>query len=63
MNNISHYGDMVAIPFFALSVNYFYKIKNKSTVEQVLLYFSIFGLVLDIFFTYHFSLRTLARKF
>jgi len=52
--NISHYGDILAIPFFALLVNYFYNIKNKSIIEYVLFLFSIAGLVLDIIFTYMF---------
>ena len=52
--NISHYGDILAIPFFALLVNYFYNIKNKSIIEYILYLFSIAGLVLDILFTYMF---------
>jgi len=52
--NISHYGDILAIPFFALLVNYFYNINNKSIIEYVLFLFSIAGLVLDILFTYIF---------
>jgi hypothetical protein len=52
--NISHYGDILAIPFFALLVNYFYNINNKSIIEYVLFLFSITGLVLDILFTYIF---------
>ena len=50
--NISHYGDILAIPFFGLLVNYFYNIKNKSIIEYILFYFSIAGFVLDIIFTY-----------
>ena len=52
IKNLSHYGDILAIPFFALLVIYFYNIKNKSIMEYVLLYFSIAGFVLDIFYTY-----------
>ncbi len=52
--NFSHYGDILAIPFFALLAVYFYNIKHKTTTEYVLLYFSISGLVLDILFTYIF---------
>jgi hypothetical protein len=52
--NVSHYGDVLAIPFFALLVIYFYNIKNKSIMEYVLLYFSICGFVLDILYTYFF---------
>lgn len=52
INKWSHYGDMLAIPFFALSLIYFYSIKNKSTTEYLLLLFSFSGLVLDIIYTY-----------
>ena len=54
MTNLSHYGDIVAIPLFALSTIYFYNIKNKSTIEYILFYFSIGGTILDIFYTYIF---------
>jgi hypothetical protein len=63
IKNISHYGDILAIPFFALLVIYFYNIKNKSILEYVLLCFSICGFILDIlysyiFFYFHFSFRS-----
>ena len=50
----SHYGDMLAIPFFALLVIYFYNIEHKSIIEYVLLCFSISGVILDILYTYIF---------
>lgn len=56
IKNCCHYGDILAIPFFALLVVYFYTIEHKSTIEYVLLLFSISGLILDIFFTYIFCL-------
>jgi hypothetical protein len=31
LNNISHYGDILAIPFFLLGIIYFYK-KNPKTI-------------------------------
>ena len=49
--NISHYGDILAIPFFALLIIYFYNIKKKSQIEYVFFYFSISGFVLDILYT------------
>jgi hypothetical protein len=49
--NISHYGDILAIPFFALLTIYFYNIKKKSQLEYVFFYFSISGFVLDILYT------------
>jgi hypothetical protein len=53
-NNLSHYGDILAIPFFALLVYYFYTIQHKSMIEYILFYFSICGFVLDILYTYIF---------
>jgi hypothetical protein len=54
IKNSSHYGDILAIPFFALLTIYFYNIEEKSILEHVLLYFSISGFILDIFYTYIF---------
>jgi hypothetical protein len=54
IKNSSHYGDILAIPFFALLTIYFYNIEEKSIIEYVLLYFSISGFILDIFYTYIF---------
>jgi hypothetical protein len=56
-NNLSHYGDILAIPFFALLTIYFYNIKNKSILEYILFYFSISGFVLDTLYTYIFLLK------
>jgi hypothetical protein len=53
-NNISHYGDILAIPFFALLSYYFYNIENKNTIENMLYFFSVSGFVLDILYTYLF---------
>jgi hypothetical protein len=54
IKNCSHYGDILAIPFFALLVFYFYNIENKSIIEYVLLFFSISGFLLDVLYTYLF---------
>jgi hypothetical protein len=54
INNLSHYGDILAIPFFGLLVVYFYNIKNKSLLEYILFCFSILGFLLDILYTYIF---------
>lgn len=54
INNLSHYGDILAIPLFGLLVIYFYSIENKSTIENILFYFSISGFILDILYTYIF---------
>ena len=50
----SHYGDILAIPFFLLLVIYFYNIEHKSVIEYVLLFFSICGLIMDTLFTFIF---------
>lgn len=52
--NISHYGDILAIPFFAILFLYFYWIPEKSYIEYILMIFSMFGFVLDILYTYMF---------
>jgi hypothetical protein len=52
--NISHYGDVLAIPFFALLVIYFATIEHKTIMEFVLLLFSICGFFLDIVYTIQF---------
>jgi hypothetical protein len=49
--NISHYGDILAIPFFALLIFYFNRIEQKSVLEMVLFLFSIAGFILDILYT------------
>ena len=54
IKNSSHYGDILAIPFFALLVIYFYNIEHKSIIEYVFLWFSISGFILDILYTYIF---------
>jgi len=54
INNLSHFGDILAIPLFALLVIYFYKIREKSLIEYILFWFSISGLILDILYTYLF---------
>jgi hypothetical protein len=54
INNISHYADILAIPFFMLLTIYFYNIKDKTLLEYFLLLFSFAGFILDSFFTYLF---------
>ena len=51
-NELSHYGDILAIPLFGLLIIYFYNIKNKNLLEYILLFFSISGFILDILYTY-----------
>ena len=61
IKNSSHYGDILAIPFFALLIVYFYKITNKSIIEYILFYFSIAGFLLDIYFSHLFLSRGKVR--
>jgi hypothetical protein len=51
IDNLDHYGDILAIPFFILSSYYFYKKKNKKMIEYILLIFSVVGAIADIIFT------------
>ena len=54
IQNLSHYGDILAIPFFGLLVLYFYGIENKTPMEYVLFVFSGLGFLADILYTYLF---------
>lgn len=51
LRDISHIGDILAIPLFLISIIYFYQIKNKTFIEYILLLFTISGFILDIIFT------------
>ena len=51
VENLSHYGDIAAIPFFGLLTYYFYTKPRKTRMEKVLMLFSASGLMLDIVFT------------
>ncbi len=51
-NKLAHYGDMLAIPFFILSLYYFYLIENKTFLEWILTIFLTICLICDIIFTY-----------
>ena len=53
-NEWAHYGDILAIPFFILSLYYFYLIENKTWLEIVITVFLIICLFGDILFTYIF---------
>jgi hypothetical protein len=52
LHKLSHYGDMIAIPFFIGLSIYFIMIEEKTVTEYILLLFSIGGALLDILFTY-----------
>lgn len=61
-NKLSHYGDILAIPFFGLLIIYFYKIEYKSTIEYILFYFSIAGFILDILYSLIFLFKFKNKK-
>jgi hypothetical protein len=50
-NKLAHYGDMLAIPFFAITFYYFYQIEEKTTLEMLLTLFIGITLISDILFT------------
>lgn len=54
MNVVVHIGDMLAVPFFFISFIYFYRLKTKSPVEYVLLFFSAIGFLFDAYFSIRF---------
>ena len=51
-NELAHYGDVLAIPFFGLCIYYFMNIKRKTWFEYSLLIFTILGFCFDILYTY-----------
>jgi len=52
LKNISHWGDILAIPFFLLLILYFYHIPNKTYIENLLFFFAVGGFFADLLFTY-----------
>lgn len=54
MDNLIHYGDILAIPFFLYAFYYFYRKENKKIDEIILMLFVFGGLIADIYFTYLF---------
>ena len=45
INNLSHYGDVLAIPFFLLLTIYFYNLEEKTNMEYIFLFFNLFYLI------------------
>ncbi len=58
---ISHIGDIFAIPLFALAIYYFYKIQKKNWIEWILLLFVFIAFICDSYFTYNY-LNSLKEK-
>jgi hypothetical protein len=57
IDNIEHYADILAIPFFILASYYFITKPNKSIIEQLLTLFVVVGAIADILFTIKFTYR------
>ncbi len=51
-NNLAHYGDLLAIPFFLITFIYFYQLKNKTPLEYCLMLFMFITLNADILFSF-----------
>lgn len=58
IDNIEHYADILAIPFFILASYYFITKPNKSIIEQLLTLFVVVGTIADILFTIKFTYMT-----
>ena len=54
IQNLSHWGDVAAIPFFALLVYYFSMIEIKTPLENILMLFCLSAFILDVYFTAQF---------
>jgi hypothetical protein len=53
-NNLAHYGDLLAIPFFIITLYYFYVIERKTLLEWIIIVFLVICLLGDILFSYIF---------
>ena len=53
-NNLAHYGDLLAIPFFIITLYYFYLIERKTLLEWIIIAFLVICLLGDILFSYIF---------
>jgi hypothetical protein len=55
IDNIEHYADILAIPFFILASYYFINKPRKSIIEKLLTLFVVVGTIADILFTIKFT--------
>lgn len=55
--NISHYGDILAIPCFLIVFIYFYNMKHKTLIEYLIMLFILVCFIGDIIFTIIFLKR------
>ena len=54
VNTLSHAGDIAAIPMFGWAIVYFYRKKHKTLEEKILMVLAVFGILVDLFFTFHY---------
>jgi hypothetical protein len=54
VNTLSHVGDIAAILFFAWAAAYFYRKKHRTLEEKILMALAVFGILVDLFFTFHY---------
>lgn len=54
MENIIHYADILAIPFFLLLIIYIASKPKKKLMEYVMLSFAIVGICCDVLFSVYF---------
>lgn len=54
MENIIHYSDILAIPFFIVLIVYIAGKQKKTIMEYVILSFAIVGLCCDVLFSVYF---------
>ena len=59
LDDASHLGDVLAIPFFGLLVYYFLSIPRRTPFETILLLFAVGGFVLDVLYSTQFLTRKL----
>ena len=54
MENIIHYSDILAIPFFIVLIVYITSKQNKTIIEYIILCFGIVGFCCDVLFSIYF---------
>lgn len=54
MENIIHYADILAIPFFILLIVYISDTQKKPIIKNIIQCFAIIGLCCDVLFSIYF---------
>lgn len=63
LQNILHYADILAIPFFLIAFIYFVMKKNKTVLEIILMLFVLCGFILDSIFSYNFLIGKIINNY